>query len=77
MKRLKVISTFCTSGVSFFIASKCKILSVSKAKNSVIYNYMLKGVTLGRTLESIREYVDVGVTVYCDLNWNTHVKKKL
>ena len=52
-------------------ASKCKVLSVSKSKNQVILNYMLQGMTL----ERVREYVDLGVTVDCDLNWNAHVKK--
>ena len=29
----------------------------------------------GMTLERVREYVDLGVTADCDLNWNAHVEK--
>ena len=54
-----------------FNASKCKITSITKPKNPVVYNYSLQCITL----ERVREYVDLGVTVDCNLNWNTHVKR--
>ena len=54
-----------------FNHSRCKILTVSRSKAPVFFNYMLNG----NSLEHVTSFKDLGVLVSSDLSWNGHVYK--
>jgi hypothetical protein len=54
-----------------FNAKKCKVLSISRSKNPVIYNYTLNNISL----ERVYEFVDLGIVVDSSLCWNKQVDK--
>ena len=54
-----------------FNVTKCKVLTITRCKNPTLYDYMLDGTKL----ERVKEYIDLGVTLDCTLNWNKHVQK--
>jgi hypothetical protein len=51
-------------------ASKCKVLSVTRKKNPVTYNYHLGPSSLLR----VRKEKDLGIIVTDNLLWNTHIQ---
>ena len=52
-----------------FNHSKCKILTVSRRKAPVFFNYMLNG----NSLEHVTSFKDLGVLVPSDLSWKGHI----
>ena len=52
-----------------FNHSKCKILTVSRRKAPVFFNYMLNG----NSLEHVTSFKDLGVLVSSDLSWKGHI----
>ena len=52
-----------------FNASKCKVLTVTRKKTPVAQEYYLGNVYLQR----VREEKDLGVTISCNLSWDSHV----
>ena len=52
-----------------FNHSKCKILTVSRRKAPVDFNYMLNG----NNIEQVTSFKDLGVLVSSDLNWKAHI----
>ncbi|KAK3085883.1 hypothetical protein FSP39_009995 [Pinctada imbricata] len=52
-----------------FHPDKCNVLSISKSKNPIKYDYKLHG----QTLKHVNKAKYLGVTVQSDLKWNTHV----
>ena len=53
-----------------FNISKCIIITFTRLKNSVSFNYSMNGVALKR----VTEVQDLGVTLDSALQWNIHVK---
>ena len=53
-----------------FHHSKCKILTVSRRKAPVFFNYMLNG----NSLEHVTLFKDLGVLVSSDLSWKGHIE---
>ena len=52
-----------------FNASKCKVMSITRSVNPLLFDYLLNGDKLDR----IDEIADLGVTLGTKLNWNSHV----
>ena len=52
-----------------FNHSKCKILTVSRRKAPVYFNYMLNG----NSLEHVTSFEDLGVRVSSYLSWKEHI----
>ena len=52
-----------------FNHSKCKILTVSRRKAPVFFNYMLSG----NSLEHVTSFKDLDVLVSSDLSWKGHI----
>ena len=52
-----------------FHPEKCNVLSISKKKTPMKYNYVLHG----HTLEHVTTAKYLGVTISSDLKWNTHI----
>ena len=48
---------------------KCKILTVSRRKAPVYFNYLLNG----NSLEHVTSFEDLGVLVSSDLSWQEHI----
>ena len=57
--------------LDYFNATKCKLITIPRSKSPIIYNYVLDGTAF----EMVNKYVDLGVTVDCNFNWNCHDKK--
>ena len=52
-----------------FNASKCKVLTVTRKKTPVAHEYYLGNVYIQR----VQEVKDLGVTISCNLSWDSHV----
>ena len=52
-----------------FNPSKCKVLTVSRRKAPVCFNYCLNGIVL----EHVTSFKDLGVLVATDLSWKDHI----
>ena len=52
-----------------FHPDKCNVLSISKSKNPIKFNYSLHG----QVLEYVTSAKYLGVTIQSDLKWNTHI----
>ena len=53
-----------------FNASKCKVLTVTRTKNPIVYNYHLNQVQL----ERVNSEKDIGVVVSSTLSWDLHAQ---
>lgn len=53
-----------------FSAKKCKVMSVSRSKNCIIFSYCLNGTLL----ERVNTFTDLGVVVSNTLSFSEHVK---
>ena len=53
-----------------FNPSKCKVLTVSRRKAPVVFNYNLNGIIL----EHVTSFRDLGVLVAADLSWKGHIE---
>ena len=56
-----------------FNISKCYIITFTRLKNTVSFNYSVNGVTLKR----VTEVQDLGVTLDSALQWNIHFKNSI
>ena len=52
-----------------FHPDKCNVLSISKTKNPIKFNYSLHG----QVLQHVTSAKYLGVTIQSDLKWNTHI----
>ena len=52
-----------------FHPDKCNVLSISKSKDPIKFNYSLHG----QILEHVNSAKYLGVTIQSDLKWNTHI----
>ena len=50
---------------------KCNMMQLTKKQNKIQASYTLEGTFL-ENVESIKY---LGVTITCDLKWNSHIKK--
>jgi hypothetical protein len=49
--------------------AKCKVLSVTKSHNPIVFRYHING----KPLERVQELNDLGVLIQNNLSWNNHV----
>ena len=66
---LEALYVWSTTWSLNFNASKCKVITVTRKKDPLLYDYTLNG----QTLERVSCINDLGVTINDELNWSKHI----
>ena len=68
---LDALLSWCTKWRLNVNIAKCKILSVTKSRSPVVFDYHINGILV----ERVSEFNDLGILIQNNLSWNSHVKK--
>lgn len=68
-KDLDALNNWCKKWKLKFNVSKCKILSITKCKLPILFEYKIDNIPL----ERVNSFKDLGVLLQSNLSWNSHV----
>jgi hypothetical protein len=67
---LNALQNWCRKWKLEFNVTKCKVLSVTRSRKPMIFNYHING----EPIERVYEFKDLGILIRSDLSWNNHIK---